>query len=137
MIVKSKQIILLVTLLYTPLICAVDYDERSLEKLFTTPAERSKIDSEKSGDVPQFTSRRVAPTSIKVDGVIVRSKGKNTVWINGNRTSGNRIVGGVKVFAASVSKNNLKVPVLVDGRTVRIKPGQSWSEETDSIVDSY
>lgn len=137
MIVKSKQIILLVTLLYTPLICAADYDERSLGKLFTTPAERSKIDSEKSGDVPQFTSRRVAPTSIKVDGVIVRSKGKNTVWINGNRTSGNRIVGGVKVFAASVSKNNLKVPVLVDGRTVRIKPGQSWSEETDSIVDSY
>ena len=137
MIVKLKRMILLVTLLYCPLLYAADYDERSLGILFTTPAERSKIDSGKSSYVPQFTSRQVAPTSVKVDGAIIRSKGKNTVWINGNKTSGNRIVGGIKVFAASMSKNNLKVPVLVDGRTVRIKPGQSWSEETDSIIDSY
>lgn len=137
MTVKLKQIILLIPLMYCPLLDAAYYDEHSLGKLFTTPAERQKIDSENRSDVPQLVSRRIAPTSVKIDGVIIRSKGKNTVWVNGNRTSGNRVVGGVKVFAASLSKNNLIVPVLVDGRTVRIKPGQSWSEETDSIVDSY
>lgn len=122
-------------LLYCPLLLAVDYDERQLGKLFTTPAERQKIDSEKRGNAPQLALRRVVPSSVKINGVIIRSKAKNTVWINGVKSSGNETVGGVKVFADSVS--NTKIPVLIDGKYVRIKPGQSWSEDTDSIVDSY
>lgn len=140
---KAKIFIALVNLFvtaflaYSPLASAINYDEQSLGRLFTSPAERHKIDSAKRGDVPQASSRKVTPSSVSVNGVVIRSKGKNSVWVNGKIASGNETVGGVKVFAQSASKDNLKIPVLVDGQSVKIKPGQSWSEESDTIVDNY
>ena len=115
---------------------AADYSERDLGTLFTTPSERQKIDSSKRGDVTQTNSRRITPSSITINGMVIRSKGENTVWVNGDKSTGNKTSSGVKVLANSVSKNN-KVRVLVDGKSVRIKPGQSWSEETEAVIDSY
>lgn len=140
---KAKIIITLANffvaalLSYSPIVSAINYDEQSLGQLFTSPAERHKIDSAKRGDVAQVSSRKVTPSSVSVNGVVIRSKGKNSVWVNGKIASGNEMVGGVKVFAKSASKDNIKIPVLVDGQSVKIKPGQSWSEESDTIVDSY
>ena len=124
-------------LLYSSFASAEIFDERLLGRLFTSPAERQKIDSENRGDVPQVSSSRIVPSSISVNGIVIRSKGKNSVWVNGKRASGNEMVGGVKVFSKSVSKDNVTIPVLVDGKSVKIKPGQSWSEESGKIVDSY
>ena len=124
-------------LAYSPIVSSINYDEQSLGRLFTSSAERQKIDSAKRGDVAHVSSRKVTPSSVSVNGVVIRSKGKNSVWVNGKIASGNEMVGGVKVFAKSASKDNLSIPVLVDGQSVKIKPGQSWSEESDTIVDSY
>jgi len=137
MVSRATVLLVLPLLIYCPSAIALDYDERSLGKLFTTPAERQKIDSLKSGDTQQAQTQRITPSSIRVNGVVIRSKGKNTVWVNGERASGNQTVSGVKVLANSVSKKSKKVPVLVDGKSVRIKPGQSWSDDTEAVVDSY
>ena len=118
---KAKKIITLANfvaaafLTYSPIVSSINYDEQSLGRLFTSPAERHKIDSAKRGDVAQVSSRRVTPSSVSVNGVVIRSKGKNSVWVNGKIASGNEMVGGVKVFGNSASKDNLTIPVLVDG----------------------
>jgi hypothetical protein len=135
--VKLKLITTLITLIYASFSSADNYDERSLGGLFTSPSERQKIDNDKRGDIPQSASRRLAPSSVRINGALIRSKGKNSVWINGTKATGNEVVGGVKVFSKSANKDNLTIPVLVDGKSVRIKPGQSWSEETGSVVDNY
>ena len=134
---KLKLITTLITLIYASFSSADGYDERSLGNLFTSSVERQKIDNDKSSAIPQSASRRLAPSSVRINGALIRSKGKNSVWINGNKATGNEVVGGVKVFSKSVNKDNLKIPVLVDGKSVHIKPGQSWSEETGSVVDNY
>ena len=134
---KLKLITTLIASIYASFSYADSYDERSLGNLFTSPVERQKIDNDKRGDTPQSVSRRLVPSSVRVNGALIRSKGKNSVWINGNEATGNETVSGVKVFSKSVNKNNLKIPILVDGESVRIKPGQSWSEETGSVVDNY
>lgn len=137
MIFRALVILTLSSATYCPMATAMDFDERALGKLFTTPAERQTIDSTKSGDVQQASTRRITPSSIRVNGMVIRSKGKNSVWVNGGKSTGNETVGGVRVMANSVSKKNIKVPVLVDGKSVRIKPGQSWSEDTEAVVDNY
>lgn len=119
------------------IVSALDYDESSLENLFTTPVERQSIDNSKREDVPEESVRRVAPTSVKINGVVIRNNGSNTAWVNGKQTSGNRTTGGVKVLTRSVRNKDIKIPVLVDGKSVKIKPGQSWSEETGTVVDNY
>ena len=106
---KAKKFITLANffvagfLAYSPIVSAINYDEQSLGRLFTSVAERQKIDSAKRGDVAQVSSRRVTPSSVRVNGVVIRSKGKNSVWVNGKIASGNEMVDGVKVFAKSAS----------------------------------
>ena len=115
---------------------AVDFDERVLGKLFTSPVDRQKIDSSRRGE-PQPSTQRISPSSISVNGVVIRSKGKNTVWVNGNKITGSKTVGRMKVLANSLSNKNIKVPLIIDGKPVRIKPGQSWSEDTGDVIDNY
>ena len=135
MILKGLSFLFLLMPLSTA--SAVDYSEVMLGKVFTTPTERQSIDNSKRDDVPQESVRRVAPTNVKINGVVIRSNGSNTAWVNGKQSSGNRTTGGVKVLTRSLSNKDYKIPVLVDGKSVKIKPGQSWSEETGTVVDNY
>lgn len=116
---------------------AIEYDESALGLLFTTPIERQSIDNAKRHDVPQESLRRVTPTNVKINGIVIRSNGGSTAWVNGKQTSGNNTAAGVKVMTRLVSNTDKKIPVLVDGKSIKIKPGQSWSEETGTVDDNY
>ena len=137
MLIKHKCYLFLPFLFHCSFALASDYNEQSLGKLFTTPAERRTIDTDKRGDAQQTTVRNITPSSIKVNGLVIRSKGKNSVWINGHQPKENETIDGVKVNSKAVSNKNINIPVLVDGKSIRVKPGQSWSEDTGSVVDSY
>ena len=137
MLLNLKVYFFLLLSFHCTLAFAIDYNEQSLGKLFTTPAERRVIDADKSGDMQQSTTRNITPSNIKVNGLVIRSKGKNAVWVNGNQSKENQTIDGVKVLSKSVTNKNISIPVLVDGKSIRVKPGQSWSEETGSVVDSY
>jgi hypothetical protein len=55
--------------------------EDDLGKLFFTPDRRAALDGERQSDVRQ--SRVIEGEKLTVDGVVKRSSGKSTVWING------------------------------------------------------
>ena len=116
---------------------AAFYDENSLNKLFTEPSQRQKIDAFRKGKSLGATREQTSPTDVKVQGIVSRSDGKSTVWVNGKSTLDGNSVGGVNVNTRSVSRKSDRVAVSVNNKTVRLKPGQVWSEDTGQVTDSY
>lgn len=61
-----------------------------LGRLFTTPAERTRIDAVRAGRVPiadaELPARAEASDHLMVNGSVVGSDGKRLVWLNGVRT---------------------------------------------------
>lgn len=130
---------LLVSLLCLLPLCstAAFYDEGALENLFNTPEQRQKIDAFRKGKSVGVAREQISPTDVKVQGIMMRSGGPSTVWVNGKSTlEGNR-VGGVDVKLNSLNKKSDQVTVNINNKAVRLKPGQVWSEDSGQISDSY
>ena len=116
--------------LFFPLqVIAQDYSEQSLGTLFTSQQQRQDIEGGRRGGDMSEDQSLVGPSSVHVNGVVKRSNGKSVVWINGKSTMESSMVDGIKVYSNSINTQN-KVPVMIDGRKVYIKPGETWSEET-------
>ena len=128
MIYRLKKIFL-ISLLFPSIVVAQDYSEQSLKTLFTSQHQRQDIDGNRKANDTVEEQIQKTPSNIQVDGVLKRRDGKNVVWVNGKNTMDSSMVDGVKVYSNSISDKN-KVPMIVDGKKVYIKPGQTWSEET-------
>lgn len=116
--------------LFFPLqVVAQDYSEQSLRTLFTSQQQRQDIEADRRGSNLSEEQVLVGPSSVQINGVVKRSNGKSVVWVNGKNTLDSPMVDGVKVYSNSISAQN-KVTVMIDGRKIYIKPGETWSEET-------
>ena len=111
-----------------------EYDVNDLKKLFTDKRQRAQIDAARAGDYSGPETQQA--TQVNINGYMKRSNGKSVVWVNGANTLESSKVGGVSVNTKSISANN-KVPVKIDGHTVYIRPGESWSEASERIEDNY
>ena len=110
-----------------------DYDVADLEKLFTDKQQRARIDALRSGRSTNPGLKKAKRVSVQ--GYVTRSNGKSVAWINNSNTLEKKIAGGVNVNKASIGKNK-KVVVSVDGRNVKLKPGETWHAQTGRIVDN-
>ena len=106
-----------------------EYSEKLLKTLFTSQQERQDIDSHRNGSHSSSEKALVGLSSVKVNGMVKSSRGKSVVWVNGQSTINNSTVDGIKVYSKSIKKNN-KIPLMIDGQRVYIKPGETWSEES-------
>lgn len=108
--------------------------------LFTTPAQRAALDrlSLKSGgtavaaepDAAAIEEESKAPRKkVKVGGMIVNSRGKNTTWLNQD--------GDKKVKATGVFSGQVEVTLGVDGKHISLKPGQEFDPNTGKISETY
>ena len=104
------------------------YDEGDLKKLFTDKSQRARIDAARSGNFSQEDSLQTR--KVKVSGYVTRSDGKSVVWVNNKNTIDSSRLGNVKVQHSSVGKNK-KVTLIMKDKTIRLKAGETWSEEID------
>jgi hypothetical protein len=75
---------------------------------------------------------------IGVSGMVTRSSGNNTAWVNGVSTlNGDFESQHFTVRTNAVTPNGVTVEIPSKGKGVRIKPGQTYDPESESIVDSY
>ena len=114
-------------------VSSAQYDANDLDKLFTDKSQRARIDAARSGN-SGFETQRV--DKVKVSGYMKRSDGKNVVWVNGESTIDKSRLGDIRVHQKSIGKEK-KVTISVDGKTVRIKPGEAWLKDTGNVVDSH
>jgi len=111
-----------------------DYDATNLNKLFTDKKQRAQIDAARSGS---YSGSDLQQTSdVNVSGYVTRSDGKSVVWVNNKNTLDSSKLGDIKVYNSSIGKNK-KVTISVNGKTARLKPGETWSESTGTIKDNY
>ena len=120
-----------------------------LGRLFTTPEERQMLEALRNqprrAEAPPEPLEPEAPApkppplqSVRVDGFVSRSRGNNTVWINGT----NSLTGDLRSHQVDVNVRGIRgqtVPVRVQNSPVGVglKPGQSFDPSDSRVVDLY
>lgn len=117
-------------------------------RLFTTPAERARLDQLRLTSKPpskqelqdnqteEVIVAPVAPRSVSVQGYITRSDGKKgTVWINNTPVQENDAAGEVQVKKLPQNGNQVQISIPAIGRDLKLKAGQVYVPETDSIAE--
>jgi len=108
--------------------------EESLGRLFFTPAQRHIFDSGKQ--LP--SSPKAAPSgpqTAKLNGVVTRSDGETTVWINGHTIGKKDPPIKAKASATDPAVAHVELPDAKNA--VRLKVGQRYVRSTGKIIESY
>jgi hypothetical protein len=123
---------------------AAAQQQESLGRLFFTPAQRASLDVARSQRAratlsTERTEETATPVaqSITYGGMVRRSDGKNTVWINGRPVNDREPVGGVTLVGRVGADGSVTLQVPQSGRSVDLRPGQSVELLSGAIEESY
>ena len=106
-----------------------------LGRLFFTPAQRNTLDAGKELDRPKQAGPAVrGPRSLTVNGVVTRSDGDSTVWVNGSPAKASRANAGT-ITAQPTGTASAKVRVM--DSDARLRVGQTLDRRTGKITESY
>ena len=134
---KLRNLLTLLTLLLMPQ-HAISADEvEGLGRLFVDVEQREKLEAVRRGTYEKEIEQENRVSNVRINGVMMRSDGENVVWINGENTLDGEPVKGVKVNPETADSETYNIQVLIDGKRVKLKPGQNWSEGTGTIKDNY
>lgn len=115
-------------------------------RLFTTPTERANLDrlrqtsklpsQEQLLDEEEITAAPVLPGSVSMQGYVKRSDGKKgTVWVNNEPVQESSDIGEVQVGKLPKSGGQVQINIPASGRSVKLKAGQIYIPETDSVSE--
>jgi hypothetical protein len=110
-----------------------------LGRLFFTPAQRSALDAGKRLSTSPAASKPAAPRgpgSITLSGVVRRSDGEYTVWVNG-RAVGKGGPPGVSAAPSANHPSAARVNVRGTNDPVEMRVGQKLTRSTGKIVETY
>ncbi len=116
-----------------------------LGRLFTSTVERSTLDRLRRQDLIQNELIRAredageekkGSDTLVINGVVQRSNGDKTVWINGKKVENKKGPNNVRLHRGPDHQN--KVVVGIPGRrAVSMKPGQRWNPGSGKVVEIY
>lgn len=119
-------------------------EEAKLGRLFFTPAERAALDTQRklAGEMANRPVRKDTdapkappPKMVTLNGVLRRSDGETTIWVNGQPV--HEQFRDVDVMPGSISREGVAVQLPGSGRRVKLKVGQSVDSATGEVEESY
>ncbi len=121
------------------LVCAAPlaYAEESLGRLFFNPEKRAVLERQRQLNVQVQETQTLEGATVHLDGIIQRSGGKKTVWINGQAQNDNATPLGVaaKIVPGEPGRASLSA----EGESpVNLKVGETVNRatrETDNGID--
>ena len=136
---KRTRVLLLLALLPIAHVCVA----AELARMFYTPAQRATLDNARKQNIrveignesEQQPAAAPVPQNVSVNGIIRRSDGKNTIWLN-NRVVDEQNPGGMNA-AMGKSDNRVRLSVPDSGRSVDLKVGQTVEIVSGTIEESY
>ena len=136
---KRTRVLLLLALLPIAHVCV----GAELARMFYTPAQRATLDNARKQNIrveignesEQQPAAAPVPQNVSVNGIIRRSDGKNTIWLN-NRVVNEQNPGGMNA-AIGKSDNRVRLSVPDSGRSVDLKVGQTVEIVSGTIEESY
>ncbi len=105
-----------------------------LGRLFFSPDERAMLDRMRNN-----TSRSAAVSTeeITLNGLVRRSSGKTTAWINQLPQNENETPQGVAVLQQGQTSRPSAVLLLPSGKQIRLKAGQTFDTAKNKIREGY
>src|SRR4249920_3593014 len=137
---RRLVVAVLLTALGTPGIA----QEPSLGRLFLTPEQRATLDNARRNRIraealaatvdkkPKIPAAR----SVTINGIVSRSDGESTIWVNGHPTEG-QTEDGMRVTISPGSQSAVVLREPEKGRRVRLKVGQKADLISGRIQESY
>jgi len=116
----------------------------SFGRFFTTPKQRAVLDQIRRNPQYNTTSRiasKLAPVAkkdIDINGIVVRSDGINTVWINGkSNLKTNKPEVGVRIYSQNIKRESVTITLSNPDIRVTAKPGQTVDPITGKVSEVY
>jgi hypothetical protein len=118
--------------------------EPMLGRLFLTPEQRTALDNARRNRIRAETvaatagrKPKIPPArDVTINGIVSRSDGESTIWVNGRPTEG-QTEDGMHVTIAPGSQSSVVVREPVKGKRVHLKVGQSADLISGRIEESY
>jgi len=135
---------LILAIVLSGLSAAGSAQEPPLGRLFLTPEQRAALDNARRNKiraeavVAAADKKPKAPPakSVTINGVVSRSDGESTIWINGHATEG-ETQDGMRAVIAPGSASSVVVREPARGKHVRLKVGQRADLISGKIEESY
>lgn len=112
-----------------------------LGRLFYTPAQRAQLDVAR---VQKSRATTIAepdqaplPEFVTYSGVVRRSDGRSTVWINNRTINDGKVPGGVPVTSRLRPDGSVSLGIAQSDRSVNLKVGQSVEIVSGTIAEPY
>ncbi len=112
----------------------------SLGRLFYTPAERTQLDglrSRKNIPVPIQQEPLPAPEVVTYGGVVRRSDGKTTVWINNHVVNDGKATDGLPISSRVRPDDSVSLKLPQASGSIDLKVGQSVEIGSGAIAEPY
>lgn len=103
-------------------------ERREISRLFKLPEQE-----------PEFIEEPVIPTNITLNGLIIRSKGENSVWIDEKINPHKDGLHGLHIDIESLSLTQIDVPILIHTGEIQtyVKPGQKMDTSNGVVIETY
>ena len=122
-------------------------DSRAVEplgRLFFTPAQRVQLDIARrqrarttvATEQTEETAQSI-PQTIRYDGLVRRSDGKSTIWLNSRPIEDQKPVGGAAIVGRIHPDGSIRLQVPQSGRAVDLKPGQRVELLSGEVEEGY
>jgi hypothetical protein len=113
-----------------------------LGRLFYTPAQRAQLDAVRSqrSRAPAVQEQELAPAvpeRLTYDGMVRRSDGRTTVWINNRAINDGRAAESLPFTSKLRPDGSVKLGVTQADRSVDLKVGQSAEIVSGTITEPY
>lgn len=121
-------------------------------RIFLTPAQRAALDEarrHKAEPPPKPVVKKVAPQrpatvepprpsgNVVLNGIVRRSDGEATIWVNGVAMPSDAQTGKVQVAPVSGQTGVVQIPNSQAGSRVEIKVGQKLDMSSGTVTESY
>jgi hypothetical protein len=124
-----------VAVLALGLVAAGTARAEALGRLFFTPEQREALDARRKARLPDKPAAAVpvSPTT-RIDGVVKRSSGKSTVWVDGYAVPDGTQPEGLRVRRGS-DPSHVTVTVGENNRRVELRVGETLDRGSGEVKD--
>jgi hypothetical protein len=106
-------------------------------RLFFTPEQRAALDARRKARIPDKPAAVIVESPVtRLDGVVSRSGGKSTVWVNGEPVPEGVNPEGLRVRQRRSDAGRVTVDIGETDNQVDLKIGQSFDRATGEVRDS-
>jgi hypothetical protein len=118
------------------------YAAEPLGRLFYTPAQRAELDGLRSKKyvappTPEPEQPAAIPDVVKYDGIVRRSDGRTTVWINNRAVDDGKPAGELPLSSRVRADHRIRLTLPEAGKEIELRVGQSVDVVSGSIVEPY